>query len=118
MATSQSFERSFKLMRKLNAHRTFLLGASAAAGLTMLASCNDFLTGQDGEPHGALKVTKLTLNDNGLSRPSGGVVTDTSVPADCMLAAVKDTPQCNADPFKDKYGVLKSPPNPDSGRIL
>jgi hypothetical protein len=88
----------------------------------VVAACNDNLTGQDGEPHGALKVTKLTLNDSGLNRVgiqgARSVVTDTSVPPDCSAASAMNLPQCTADPFKDKYGVLKSPPNPDSAHSL
>lgn len=103
-------------MRERNAQRFFLLGASAAS--LMMLGCSDNLTGQDGEPHGPLRVTKVTLNDGSLSRPSGPVVTDTSVPPDCEAAAAKDLPQCTSDPFKDTYGVRLSPPNPDSARIL
>lgn len=104
-------------MRERNAQRSFLLGAGAAASLLTLG-CNDYLTGQDGEPRGPLRVTKMTLNDGGLNRPSGRVVTDTSVPPDCSVPAAMDLPQCAADPFKDMYGVRLSPPNPDSARIL
>ena len=101
-------------MRKRNAQLFLLAGASAAAGLFMLASCNDNLTGQDGEPNGPLKVTRLTLFDNGASRAGHPVTTDTSVPPDCTKPEVAMTQTCTNDPFKDKYGVLKSPPNPDS----
>ena len=101
-------------MRKRNAQLFLLAGASAAAGLFMLASCNDNLTGQDGEPNGPLTVTRLTLFDNGASRAGHPVTTDTSVPPDCTKPEVAMTQTCTNDPFKDKYGVLKSPPNPDS----
>lgn len=103
-------------MRKRNAQRFFLLGASAAS--LMVLGCSDNLTGQDGEPHGPLRVTKVTLNDGAHSRPSGRVVTDTSVPPDCAAASAANLPQCTADPFKDMYGVRRSPPNPDSAFIL
>jgi hypothetical protein len=104
-------------MRKSSPQKSFRLGAGAAASLLLLG-CADYLTGQDGEPRGPLIVTKLTLNDNGLSRPSGSVITDTSVPPDCSAAEAVNLLQCTADPFKDKYGVRRSPPNPDSARIL
>lgn len=104
-------------MRERNAQQSFLLGAGAAASL-MLLGCADYLTGQDGEPRGPLRVTKLTLNDNNLNRPSHSVVTDTSVPPDCDAPAAASTLQCTADPFRDTYGVRRSPPNPDSARIL
>ena len=100
-------------MRERTAQLSLLLGAGAAASLMMIG-CADYVTGQDGEPRGPLMVTKLTLNDGGLSRPSGRVVTDTSVPPDCNAPAAVNLPQCFADPFKDMYGVRRSPPNPDS----
>jgi len=105
-------------MRKRNAQLFLLAGASAAAGLFMLASCNDYLTGQDGEPNGPLKVTRLTLFDNGASRAGHPVTTDTSVPPDCTKPEVAGTQTCTNDPFKDTFGVLKSPPNPDSAQRL
>ena len=105
-------------MRKRNAQLFLLAGASAAAGLFMLASCNDYLTGQDGEPSGPLKVTRLTLFDNGASRAGHPVTTDTSVPPDCSKPEVAGTQTCTNDPFKDTFGVLKSPPNPDSAQRL
>ena len=105
-------------MRKRNAQLFLLAGASAAAGLFMLASCNDYLTGQDGEPNGPLKVTRLTLFDNSASRGSSSVTSDTSVPPDCTKPEVAMTQTCTNDPFKDKFGVLRSPPNPDSARRL
>ncbi|HRI54085.1 MAG TPA: hypothetical protein PLW65_28290 [Pseudomonadota bacterium] len=104
-------------MRKPSRKRSSRLHAGAAASL-MLLGCADYLTGQDGEPRGPLLVTKLTLNDSGLSRASGAVVTDTSVPPDCSAAAAAGLLQCIADPFKDRYGVRRSPPNPDSANIL
>lgn len=105
-------------MRKRNAQLFLLAGASAAAGLFMLASCNDNLTGQDGEPNGPLKVTRLTLFDNSVSRGETSVTSDTSVPPDCTKPEVAMTQTCTNDPFKDKFGVLKSPPNPDSAQRL
>lgn len=104
-------------MRERNAQQSFLLGAGAAASL-MLLGCSDYLTGQDGEPRGPLRVTKLTLNDLGRNRPSHSVVTDTSVPPDCDAPGAASTVQCSADPFRDTYGVRLSPPNPDSAARL
>ena len=95
--------------------KSLFLGA--VASLMLLGACNDFLTGQDGEPTGPLKVVRLTLIDFGLN--TGHLVfTDTSVPSDCTLAQYKDLKQCTSDPFMDTYGVKKSPPNPDSLRRL
>lgn len=104
-------------MRERNAQQSFLLGAGAVASL-MLLGCADYLTGQDGEPRGPLRVTKLTLNDLGRNRPSHGVVTDTSVPPDCDAPGASSTVQCTADPFRDTYGVRLSPPTPDSAARL
>jgi 3D (Asp-Asp-Asp) domain-containing protein len=98
-------------MRKRN-QLSMLLAGLGAAGLTM-ASCNDLSTGQEGEPEGALKITRLTLFDDHVSRDSA-IFTDTSAPADCMDPAVKDSSRCVNDPFGDRYGLKKSPPTPDS----
>ena len=104
-------------MRKHDVCRPLRHGAWAAWVLVGLSACNDYLTGQDGEPRGPLKVTRLTLSDLGKSR-GAAVVTDTSVPPDCSADAAKDLYACQSDPFKDKYGILRSPPNPDSaGRL-
>lgn len=108
-------------MRNRHAIFSFLSGAWAAGCLLGLGGCADFSTGQDAEPDGALTVTRLTLldSDQGRSKSHGGIVfTDTSVPADCTSAPFKDLAACTSDPFGDKYGVLKSPPNPDSARRL
>lgn len=95
--------------------KSLFLGA--AASLLLLGACNDYLTGQDGEPTGPLKVLRLTLID--FSVNTGHLVfTDTSVPSDCTLPQYKDLKQCTNDPFMDTYGVKKSPPNPDSLRRL
>lgn len=95
--------------------KSLFLGA--VASLMLLGACNDYLTGQDGEPTGPLKVVRLTLIDFGLN--TGHLVfTDTSVPSDCTLPQYKDLKQCTNDPFMDMYGVKKSPPNPDSLRRL
>lgn len=79
-----------------------------------LLSCGD---GQDQEPDGPLLLTKLTLLDRGANKDVP-VFTDLSAPPDCMDAKLKDTDVCQLDPFKDKFGPLKSPPDPDSARIL
>lgn len=101
-------------MRKQQKKSLFL---GAAASLALLGACNDYLTGQDGEPTGPIKVLRLTLID--FSANTGHLVfTDTSVPSDCTLPQYKDLKQCTNDPFMDTYGVKKSPPNPDSLRRL
>jgi len=95
--------------------KSLFLGA--ATSLLLLGACNDYLTGQDGEPTGPLKVLRLTLIDFGVN--TGHLVfTDTSVPSDCTLPQYKDLKQCTNDPFMDTYGVKKSPPNPDSARRI
>lgn len=104
-------------MKKRTAQDILLAGAGTLVGLLSVMSCNDYLTGQDGEPAGPLKVLRLTLLDPGIAHGST-VFTDTSVPADCMDAKYKDTKACQNDPFGDTYGVLHSPPNPDSARRL
>lgn len=104
-------------MRKQGLPGPFLKGVRAAWVLLTLSACNDYLTGQDGEPRGALRVTRLTLSDRGKSR-GAAVVTDTSVPADCGAAEARELDVCLNDPFKDKYGVRRSPPNPDSASRL
>lgn len=97
----------------------YLVVRGLAVALCLLGSggCNDYLTGQDGEPSGPLRVTRLTLFDLGRSRGTA-VFTDTSVPADCSLAEFRDASACLDNAFKDRYGILKSPPNPDSARSL
>lgn len=104
-------------MKKRSAQDILLAGAGTLVGLLSVMSCNDYLTGQDGEPAGPLKVVRLTLLDPGISH-GNSVFTDTSVPADCMDAKYKDTKACQNDPFGDTYGILHSPPNPDSARRL
>lgn len=104
-------------MKKRAAQDILLAGAGTLVGLLSVMSCNDYLTGQDGEPAGPLKVVRLTLLDPGIAH-GGSVFTDTSVPADCMDAKYKDTKACTNDPFGDTYGVIHSPPNPDSARRL
>jgi hypothetical protein len=104
-------------MKKRTAQDILLTGAGTLVGLLSVAGCNDYLTGQDGEPAGPLKVVRLTLLDPGISRDHS-VFTDTSVPPDCMDAMYKDSKACKNDPFGDMYGVLKSQPNPDSARRL
>lgn len=104
-------------MKKRTAQDILLAGAGTLVGLLSVTSCNDYLTGQDGEPAGPLKVVRLTLLDPGIAH-GHTVFTDTSVPADCMDAKYKDTKACTNDPFGDTYGILKSPPNPDSARRL
>lgn len=94
-----------------------LRGLTGALCLFGNGGCNDYLTGQDGEPSGPLRVTRLTLFDRGRSR-GAAVFTDTSVPTDCSLPEFKDTSPCQDNAFKDKYGILRSPPNPDSARML
>lgn len=95
-------------MRERNGQQAFLLSAGATASLLLLG-CTDYLTGQDGEPRGPLRVTKLTLNDNGLNLPSHEVITDTSVPPDCSAPAAMNLLQCTADPFKDRFGIRRPP---------
>src|SRR4051812_43648854 len=59
-------ERSLSGMRQRSALLAFLLGSlqvGAASSLAVLASCNDFVTGQDPEPPGPLLVTRVTLFD-------------------------------------------------------
>ncbi|MFO0573840.1 MAG: hypothetical protein U1A78_07585 [Polyangia bacterium] len=104
-------------MKKQNVPMTLLASAGALSGLLSLSACNDYLTGQDGEPAGPLRVVRLTLLDPGIAH--GDVVfTDTSVPPDCKDPKYQSARACTNDPFGDKYGVLKSPPNPDSARRL
>ncbi|MCS6914165.1 MAG: hypothetical protein RMK29_13025 [Myxococcales bacterium] len=93
-----------------------LAGLGAASGL-VLAGCNDHTTGQPGEPEGPLRITRLTLLDDHVSRDIA-VFSDTSAPRDCSKPPDKGTPRCENDPFKDTYGLLKSPPTPDSGRDI
>lgn len=107
-------------MRQRSALMAFLLGSlqvGAASSLAVLASCNDFVTGQDPEPPGPLLVTRVTLLD-----PSGRdghlIFTDTSSPLDCSLAQLKDTVACVNSPFKDMYSPKMSPPTPDSATKL
>lgn len=104
-------------MKKRAAQDILLAGAGTLVGLLSVMSCNDYLTGQDGEPAGPLKVVRLTLLDPGIAH-GYSVFTDTSVPSDCMDAKFKDTRACMNDPFGDTYGILHSPPNPDSARRL
>lgn len=104
-------------MKKQNVPMTLLASAGALSGLLSLGACNDFLTGQDGEPVGPLKVIRLTLLDPGVAH-GHSVFTDTSVPSDCTDPKFKDARACTNDPFGDTYGILKSPPNPDSARRL
>src|SRR5437870_4287057 len=94
-----------------------LSGVLAASGIYYLSSCSDdHLTGQPGEPDGPLQITHLTLLDN-VSRDRA-IFTDTAAPADCSDPAVKDSPACFNEPYGDRYGVKKSQPTPDSGRII
>lgn len=102
-------------MRQRSALKAFVrsaLAIGAASSLTVLASCTDFLTGQDPEPPGPLTVTRLTLSN------LNGVFTDTSAPLDCSLDELKDTPPCVNAPFKDRFSPKMSPPDPDSGGRL
>lgn len=104
-------------MKKHNAQKTLLASVGAVTGLLSLGACNDYLTGQDGEPAGPLKVIRLTLLDPGINYEHS-VFTDTSVPPDCSDPKYKEARACNNDPFGDTYGSLKSPPNVDSaGRL-
>src|SRR5262245_4621313 len=91
-------------------------GASAVflSAVPLLVGCNDFTTGQDPEPP-ALEVKRLTLFD-GASRDAP-VFTDTSVP-DCSKAENQAPPGVASDINRDKYGPIKSPPTPDSGREI
>lgn len=104
-------------MKQRNALCAFLLGAGTASGLLTLPTCTDYTTGQDGEVPGPLEVLRLTLFDPS-SGHGGPVFTDTAAPADCEDQNLKDTPACTATPFKDTYGVVHSPPNPDSGSMM
>jgi hypothetical protein len=84
--------------------------------LSLVLGCNDHTTGQAGEPDGPLRITRLTLLD--LTSRDSPVFTDTSAPADCAAPEARATPACQTDIFKDLYGVKRSPPNPDSGRMI
>src|SRR5436305_554434 len=101
-------------MRKRNRVFFWLAGLGAASGMA-LSSCNDYMSFQDGEPDGPIKVVKLTLFDNdGSAGPKSrdvAVFTDTSIPADCGYfdpatgkqmrpdnpPGAKDTPTCKND---------------------
>lgn len=93
-------------------------------GGLVLGGCTDYLTGQLGEPPGALLVTKLTLLDS--SSRDQWVFTDTSIPdcalaPDCTLAVNQDLPICRvcySEVAKDKYSHAHSVPTPDSGTDL
>jgi hypothetical protein len=104
-------------MKKQTVPMTLLASAGALSGLLSLSACNDYLTGQDGEPAGPLRVIRLTLLDPGVAH-GHTVFTDTSVPPDCKDPKYQSARACTNDPFGDTYGVLKSPPNPDSARRL
>lgn len=104
-----------------------LAGALAGGGASLLAlSCADYLTGQKEEPSGPLQITKLTLFEN--TSRDVAVFTDTSLPdcstvnlQECASPDKRETTDCRVcynDTFKDRYGVKKSPPNPDSGRDI
>lgn len=82
--------------------------------LAALCNCNDYTTGQPGEPDGPLVITRLTLLDQ--TSRDAPVFTDTSAPADCTAPDVANTPACQGDIFKDLYGVKKSPPTPIPAR--
>lgn len=107
-------------MRQRSALMAFLLGSlqvGAASSLAVLASCNDFVTGQDPEPPGPLLVTRVTLFDPA-GRDGHLVFTDTSAPLNCALPELKDTVACVNSPFKDMYSPKMSPPTPDSATKL
>lgn len=99
-------------MKKRNARMALLLGAGAATGLMALATCNDYMTGQDPEPPGPLLVTRLYLFD--ASSRDVPVATDTAAPVDCESGPERETTACTGTPFKDKFGVRRSQPTPDS----
>ncbi len=91
----------------------------AISCLTFVGSCTDYLSGQDPEPPGPLLVTRMTLSDpSGDTTAGEPVFSDTSAPLNCAADAVKDTPGCVNDPFKDMYSLSKSPPTPDSATKL
>lgn len=89
---------------------------TGAAGLALVLSCNDFLSGQAPEPSGPLQITRVTLLDR--TSRSAAVFTDTLVPLDCDLPAYKDSRGCQSDPLRDRYSKQKSPPTPDSASEL
>ena len=91
------------------------VGFCTASALA-LCGCNDYTTGQLGEPDGPLLITRLTVLD--LDSRDVPIFTDTSAPADCNAPQAKDTPACQGDIFRDRYGILKSPPSPDSGEFM
>lgn len=99
-------------MRKRNELFMLLAGFGAASSLA-LASCNDYTTGQESEPEGPLKVTRLTLFDG-----TRTVFTDTSSPTNCKDPAQSQLTRCQNDPLGDRYGLTNSPPTPDSGQDL
>ncbi len=82
---------------------SLLIGSAAIVSLTTLSACDDYSTGQEAEPPGALKVERLTLSD-------GHQFIDTSAPLDCEAANLKDTPECVNSPFKDAFSIKKNPP--------
>lgn len=90
---------------------SLLIGSAAIVSLATLSACDDYSTGQDAEPPGALKVERLTLSD-------GHQFIDTSAPLDCEDAKLKDTPECVNNPFKDAFSMQKHPPTVDHATKL
>jgi len=109
-------------MRQCSALMAFLRGSLAvgmASNVLFLASCVDYLTGQDPEPSGPLRVTRMTLSDPGGDNAFGSpIFTDTSSPLDCSLSELENTTACVNTPFKDMFSPLNSPPTPDSATKL
>ncbi len=91
----------------------------ALAGLSLLASCSDYLSGQDPEPPGPLVVTRMTLTDPfGNNASATPVFTDTSQPLDCMDPKSQNLTLCVNQPYTDMFSLKNSPPTPDSATKL
>jgi len=98
-------------MNRRNTLSFCLISGISLASLITFTACDDYSTGQDAEPPGPLKVERLTLSD-------GHQFIDTSAPADCEDAKLKDTPDCLNSPFKDNFSIKKHPPTPDHAMKL
>ncbi|MBL9003567.1 MAG: hypothetical protein JNJ46_04930 [Myxococcales bacterium] len=98
-------------MNRRNTLPRCLISSISIASLITFTACDDYSTGQDAEPPGPLKVERLTLSD-------GHQFIDTSAPADCEDAKLKDTPECLNNPFKDNFSIKKHPPTPDHATKL
>lgn len=98
-------------MRRRNRFFMLVAGLGAASGLA-LSSCSDTL-GQDEEPSGPLKVTRVTLMDE--TRPDGPLLTDTSAPEKCDGNSLDV--YC-AGPAKNTFHPSNHPPTPDSGHEM